>query len=243
MTGFVPPRWRGAPRALGRGLAALGLLLWPVPGLANSPFAPAPPHADMAKAPWRALGRVQTELGTRCTGFLIGPNLVMTAAHCLYRPVTGHYVQPASVHFLWRYALGAYAGQSRAVRFVISPGFNPREEDRTMGLDRAFLILAHPLGTRQDRLRFAPSLPPPGSTVFLGGYERGHDEILQIERCRLLKMAADQGGHHLLLSNCPAEPGASGAPLLSLLPDGHWGVIGLMVADWHGESVAEPLTR
>ncbi|GAB0112657.1 trypsin-like serine peptidase [Acidisoma sp. C75] len=200
----------------------------------------------LALAPWRSLGRVQSDFGTRCTGFLLRPDLVLTAAHCLYRPETGRYLPPGAVHFLWRYDRGAYAGAAQAIRFVISPAFDPRHEQRTLGLDRAFLILDHPLGAAHAELPFAAALPPPGSRVFIAGYERGHDEILQAARCRLLKTGLDGGGHRLLLDDCPALPGASGGPVLVESAAGQWGVIGLTVAasgQAPGLTLAEPLTR
>lgn len=192
--------------------------------------------------PWGALGRVQTDFGTRCTGFLVAPSLVMTAAHCLFRPVTGHYVLPSSVHFLWRYDRGQYAGHARATSFVISPGYDPRQELRTLGLDRAFLTLDKPM-TDAPSLRFAPALPAPGTTLYLGGYNQDHDEILEVAQCQLLGFRVDHGGHRLLLDDCHGEPGTSGAPLFVQQRDGSWAVIGLAVATTghHGHGLAEPL--
>lgn len=202
--------------------------------------------AGLSVAPWRALGRVQTELGTRCTGFLIAPALVMTAAHCLYRRATGRFVQPGSVHFLLRYDRGTYADHAHAEGFVVSPGYDPARELATLGLDRAFLTLDHPVGGEDDRLRFAPALPPTGATLLTGGYNRDHDEILEIATCHLLGYRLDHGGHRLILDDCPGEPGSSGAALLARGPDDRWAVVGLAVARTGPQGrygLAEPLAR
>jgi protease YdgD len=202
------------------------VLLAPLAAQAGSVRTP----VDMATPPWTALGRVQTELGTRCTGFLIAPSTVMTAAHCLFRRVTGHYVQPSSVHFLWRYDRGAYADHARVIAFTIAPGYDPLHELRTLSLDRAFLTLDHPVGTEADDVRFAPATPPVGAPLILGGYNRDHDEVLEADSCRLRGFAVDHGGHRLLVHDCFGEPGTSGAALFSQLPGGGWGVVGLEVA-------------
>jgi protease YdgD len=185
---------------------------------------------DMATPPWTALGRVQTELGTRCTGFLIAPRVVMTAAHCLFRHVTKRYVQPSSVHFLWRYDMGAYTDHARVIAFAIAPGYDPLHELHTLGLDRAFLTLDHAVGTPSDDVAFAPAFPRIGAPLLLGGYNRDHDEVLEADSCRLRGFATDHGGHRLLVHDCYGEPGTSGAALFSQAPDGGWDVVGLEVA-------------
>jgi protease YdgD len=38
---------------------------------------------DPGQPPWDAIAKVQTNIGTRCTGALIAPGTVLTAAHCL----------------------------------------------------------------------------------------------------------------------------------------------------------------
>jgi len=48
--------------------------------------------------PWRAVGKLQaasTNLRVLCTGTLVGPSIVLTAAHCVYNPRTQHNFLPA----------------------------------------------------------------------------------------------------------------------------------------------------
>ena len=222
----------------------LALLFVAAAAIAQAGSARAP--VDMASPPWTALGRVQTELGTRCTGFLIAPQLVMTAGHCLFRRVTGHYVQPSSVHFLWRYDLGAYADHARVTAFTIAPGYDPLHELHTLGLDRAFLTLDHPVGTAADDVSFAPAPPKIGTALLLGGYNRDHDEVLEADDCRLRGFAVDRGGHRLLVHDCYGEPGTSGAALFAQQPGGRWSVVGLEVAVTGPDGrigLAEPLAN
>ena len=53
--------------------------------------------------PWRAIGKLQAaseNFRKTCTGSLVGPALVLSAAHCLFNPRTGRFFPPGSVHFL-----------------------------------------------------------------------------------------------------------------------------------------------
>lgn len=185
---------------------------------------------DMQRAPWNSLVRVQTELGTRCTGFLVSPQVVVTAAHCLFLPRARRFIQPRSVHVLLAYRAGAYVAHAQVVHVTIPPGYQPLDEAMTAGADRAILLLDTRLAPEADTLPVEPVpalLPVP---VLLGGYGQDRDEIAVADPgCRLLGLAADGQGKKLLLHDCDATRGTSGAPLLWRRPDGRWAAIGIQI--------------
>lgn len=122
---------------------------------------------DPDAAPWRAVGKLQAAPGSfhmSCTGTLIGRDVVLTAAHCLFNPRTQHFLPPRDFHFLGGYSGERMAGHARGVRYVIGPGYDPGDA-MTRGADWALLTIDHPFGAGD---RILPLLGhPPASPVKL----------------------------------------------------------------------------
>jgi protease YdgD len=187
---------------------------------------------DVNTLPWRGVGVFQTELGSHCTGALVGPRAVLTAAHCLLGPISQHLTQPGSIHFLVGYSHGEYEGHSRAVTYITGRVeqimVDGRRNMSPPDADWAIVILAEPLGTPDRILPILKTPPPSGTRLALGGYEqdRLHVMIADLD-CTLLGIANDAAKHAMLAHNCAATRGSSGGPLLARMPDGSWAVIGI----------------
>lgn len=178
---------------------------------------------DARAMPWAALGRVQHGLGGRCTGALIAPNQVLTAAHCLIARRTGNLVQPGSLHFLLGHERGAHVAHAQVLSFRTGEGYRP-EPGAPAASDWAILTLARDIAPPAATLPLMTGLPAARMPLMLAGYQQDRPEVLLADtRCRAIGITSA----HMLLHDCAGTHGVSGGPVLAALPAGGWAVAGV----------------
>jgi protease YdgD len=114
---------------------------------------------DVREQPWNAIAKLQSNAGTRCTGALIGRELVITAAHCLYNPRTRALLQAASLHVLFGYERGSFLWHAPVRRYVVGSGFDGTRPEQQPAADWARLELAEAAPPKLEPLRLAQALP------------------------------------------------------------------------------------
>lgn len=182
-------------------------------------------EADVSSAPWNAVAKVQTNIGTKCTGVLVAPRAVLTAAHCLFNRRTQALLEPGSVHVLFGFRRETYRWHGLVSRIAVAAGFDGRRPGLRPDADWARLELgaAPPV----EPLRLAQRTPPANSPVVLAGFGQDRNELLLAEKCEAVGTLA-VNTHLLLAHDCTAPHGTSGAPLLVREPDG-WRVAALNI--------------
>ena len=168
-----------------------------------------------------AVGRVNREGsgGGFCTGTLVAPDRVLTAARCLWDSRRRRALPAGWLHFVAGWRRGAHLGHARARAVEHDPAL--RLDDRGTPADPltdwVVLVLERPLaGPGLRPLPFAGAAErlgaAEGAPLARVGYGRDRPHLpVVVEPCRIVA-AARRG--RLLLHDCDAAPGDAGSPIL-----------------------------
>jgi len=162
---------------------------------------------------WMAVGRLDIAGAGFCTGTLVAPNLVLTAAHCLFDKATGRRVDPSEIEFLAGWRLGRALAYRTARQAVIHPEYrfgSATSSDRVRA-DVALIELWQPIRHTSVTPFDTGTQPKKGEEVGVVSYAQGRAEAPSLQQvCSIMNRHSG-----IVVMSCDVNFGSSGAPVFS----------------------------
>lgn len=193
------------------------------------------PVPTPTKAPWDAIGQLETASGNLCTATLISPHLALTAGHCLLTPPGGKADKAIALRFVsqkgtWRYEIHGIEGRVDASlgRRLKPDGDGWIVPSAAASWDFGLIVLRYPPSGITplpvfvgDKSELTAALKETNRKVTQAGYPEDHlDTLYSHQDCTITGWAQSS----VLSHQCDTLPGDSGSPLM-LKTDAGWQLI------------------
>lgn len=193
-------------------------------------------ESDFEARGWEAIGRVDTGR-SYCTGTLIAPDLILTAAHCVYDLQTGAAITADDLVFRAGYRNGRAVAKRGVSQIAAHPGYDPKAGfgNKNIQNDVALLRLSTSISSNQINPFLVHTGKIASGAVSIVSYGRGRSHVQSRQKgCRITDRK-----RALFVFDCDVTKGSSGAPVFTHL-NGRGRIMSVISAEatWRGREVA-----
>jgi protease YdgD len=191
---------------------------------------PLPPHQTFLSL--SAIGRVNRQGHSFCTGVLISAAKVLTTAHCLWDQKLRRWAAVDDLHFLAGYHLGKYLAHRRVKAIELPSGIRMLAQGFPYSLAKDWAILTLDRAVETESKVHPVKLAEFGGEILIGkigplvsaGYGPLRPYAVASQPCKAIKILNSE----VLLNDCSGPSAEYGFPVLVKMSEG-WRVLGLQM--------------